>query len=161
MFAYEGCRTPARATTNTMPTAAPTHGRSLRAAQCRFHLPELRSAECGGPRRPGCAPTVRGQHHPGYRISPIAKNYLQYYALPTQPGNANGQANFLSTPTASETRSTTRLAGLDVNLSDKHSSFRRPGPTSALAMEETRRPGCQRQSHGDGCTEAAQLGVSR
>jgi len=33
---------------------------------------------------------------PANLISPIAKNYLQYYVLPNQAGQANGQANYLS-----------------------------------------------------------------
>ncbi|HEX5084962.1 MAG TPA: carboxypeptidase-like regulatory domain-containing protein, partial [Blastocatellia bacterium] len=33
---------------------------------------------------------------PANRISPIAKNYLSYYPLPNQPGNAQGQNNYIS-----------------------------------------------------------------
>ena len=33
---------------------------------------------------------------PANRISPIAQNYLKYYPVPNQPGQPNGQANFLS-----------------------------------------------------------------
>ena len=40
---------------------------------------------------------------PANRIDPIARNYLNYFPLPNQPGNANGQNNYLSPMTRADT----------------------------------------------------------
>lgn len=40
---------------------------------------------------------------PADRINQIARNYLNYFPLPNQPGNANGQNNYLSPMTRADT----------------------------------------------------------
>ena len=40
---------------------------------------------------------------PADRINPIARNYLDYYPLPNQPGSADGTGNYLSPTTRSDT----------------------------------------------------------
>src|SRR5258708_24088552 len=60
---------------------------------------------------------------PGNLISPIAKNYLQYYPLPNQAGQPNGQGNFLSNTDGERNTFYNTFGRMDVNLSDRHRFF--------------------------------------
>jgi len=59
---------------------------------------------------------------PPSRISAIAKNYLQFYPLPNQPGNPDGSSNYLANTVRRDTYNG-ELGRLDFNLSDKHKLF--------------------------------------
>jgi hypothetical protein len=59
---------------------------------------------------------------PANRLSSIAKNYLQFYPLPNQPGKADGQDNFLANSVRSDTYNS-ELGRMDFNLSDNHKFF--------------------------------------
>ncbi|MBS1827612.1 MAG: TonB-dependent receptor [Acidobacteria bacterium] len=60
---------------------------------------------------------------PANRLSPIAKNYLQFYPDPNQPGRANGQDNYLSNTNGEINSFYNYLGRLDFNLSEKHKFF--------------------------------------
>ena len=59
---------------------------------------------------------------PASRIDAIAKNYLHFWPLPNQPGNADGGNNYLANSVRSDTYNG-ELGRLDFNLSDKHKLF--------------------------------------
>lgn len=124
MFAYEGVKDALPApTTNTMPTAAERNGdfSALLGVGNAYQLFDpLTGVVQGGrvARQP-----FAGNVIPANRISPIAKNYLQYYPLPNQPGQPNGQANFLSNTDGERNRFNNTIGRLDVNLSDRHKFF--------------------------------------
>jgi len=124
MFAYEGVRDALPApTTNTMPTNAQRSGdlSALLAVGAVYQIydPLTGVAEGGRVRRTPFA----GNIIPANRISPIARNYLQYYSQPNQPGQPNGQANFLSNTDGERNRFYNTIGRLDVNLSDRHKFF--------------------------------------
>ncbi len=124
LFAYEGVRDALPApTTNTMPTAAERAGdfSALLSVGSIYQIYDpLTGVAQGGrvARQPFANNLI-----PASRISPIAKNYLQYYAQPNQPGQPNGQANFLSNTDGERNRFYNTLGRLDVNLSDRHKFF--------------------------------------
>ena len=124
LFAYEGVRDALPApTTNTMPTSAERNGdfsALLNVGSIYQIYDPLTGVVQGGriARQPFPNNTI-----PADRISPIAKNYLQYYAQPNQPGQANGQANFLSNTDGERNRFYNTLGRMDVNLSDRHKFF--------------------------------------
>jgi hypothetical protein len=124
MFAYEGVRDALPApTTNTMPTEAQRNG-NLSAllnvgAIYQIYDPLTGVAQGGRVARQPFADNII----PANRISPIARNYLQYYSQPNQPGQANGQANFLSNTDGERNRFYNTIGRLDVNLSDRHKFF--------------------------------------
>src|SRR5438270_3056676 len=124
MFAYEGVRDALPApTTNTMPTEAERGGdfsALLKVGSVYQIYDPLSGVVQGGrvAREPFANNII-----PASRISPIAKNYLQYYPLPNQPGQANGQANFLSNTDGERNRFYNTIGRLDVNLSDRHKFF--------------------------------------
>ena len=124
LFAYEGVRDALPApTTNTMPTAAERNGdfsALLNVGSVYQIYDPLTGVVQGGrvARQPFANNII-----PADRISPIAKNYLQYYAQPNQPGQANGQANFLSNTDGERNRFYNTIGRLDVNLSDRHKFF--------------------------------------
>ena len=124
MFAYEGVKDalPAPAT-NTMPTDAERSGdfsALLRVgAAYQLYDPLTGVAQGGRVARQPFANNIV----PANRISPIAKNYLQYYVQPNQPGQANGQANFLSNTDGERNRFYKTIGRMDVNLSDRHKFF--------------------------------------
>ena len=124
MFAYEGVRDALPApTTNTMPTEAERTGdlsALLKVGTVYQIYDPLTGVAAGGrvTRQPFANNII-----PATRISSIAKNYLQYYALPNQPGQANGQANFLSNSDGERNRFFNTIGRLDVNLSDRHKFF--------------------------------------
>lgn len=124
LFAYEGVKDALPApTTNTMPTAAQRDGNFSAllnvGAVYQIYDPLTGVAQGGRIARQPFA----GNIIPANRISPIAKNYLQYYAQPNQPGQANGQANFLSNTDGERNTFNNSIGRLDVNLSDRHKFF--------------------------------------
>jgi Carboxypeptidase regulatory-like domain len=124
MFGYEGVRDALPApTTNTMPTDA-ERGGDLSAllsvgSVYQIYDPLTGVAANGRVSRQPFANNII----PSTRISAIAKNYLQYYAKPNQPGQANGQANFLSNSDGERNRFYNTIGRLDVTLSDRHKFF--------------------------------------
>ena len=124
LFAYEGVKDALPApTTNTMPTAAERIGdfSALLAVGGAYQIfdPLTGVAQGGRVARQPFA----GNIIPPNRISGIAKNYLQYYAQPNQPGQANGQANFLSNTDGERNTFYNTIGRLDYNVSDKHKFF--------------------------------------
>ncbi len=125
MFAYEGVKDALPApSTNTMPTDAEKAGdfsALLRVgATYQLYDPLTGVAAAGGR---VSRQTFPGNIIPASRISPIAKNYLQYYVQPNQPGQPNGQANFLSNTDGERNRFNNTIGRLDVNVSDRHKFF--------------------------------------
>ncbi len=125
MFAYEGVKDALPApSTNTMPTDAERAGdfSALLRVNSVYQLydPLTGVAAAGGR---VSRQTFPGNIIPASRISPIAKNYLQYYVQPNQPGQPNGQANFLSNTDGERNRFNNTIGRLDVNLSDRHKFF--------------------------------------
>ena len=125
LFAYEGVKDalPAPSTT-TMPTDAERGGdfsALLRVGPIyQIYDPLTGVATANG--RIGRTPFPNNTI-PSNRISAIAKNYLQYYVQPNQPGQPNGQANFLSNTDGERNRFYNFIGRLDVNLSDRHKLF--------------------------------------
>jgi hypothetical protein len=124
MFAYEGVKDALPApSTNTMPTAEERNGdlsALLRVGGIYQIFDPLTGVAQNGrvARQP-----FAGNIIPSSRISPIAKNYLQYYVLPNQPGQANGQANFLSNTDGERNTFNNTIGRLDVNASDRQRFF--------------------------------------
>lgn len=124
LFSYEGVQDALPApSTSTMPTAAERNGdfSSLLNVGSIYQIYDpLTGVAQGGrvARQPFAGNTI-----PANRISAIAKNYLQYYVLPNQPGNANGQANFLSNTDGERNTFYNVIGRLDYNISDKHKLF--------------------------------------
>ncbi|MFN7925342.1 MAG: carboxypeptidase regulatory-like domain-containing protein [Bryobacteraceae bacterium] len=125
MFSYEGVKDalPAPSTT-TMPTAAEKNGDfsallPVVGADYRIFDPLTGVAQNGRVLRTA----FPGNIIPASRISQIAKNYLQYYVAPNQPGQPNGQANFLSNTDGERNRFNNTIGRLDVNLSERHKFF--------------------------------------
>ncbi len=124
LFAYEGVKDALPApSTNTMPTAAERNGdfSALLAVSGAYQIYDPLTGVAQGGR---VARSPFGNNIvPANRISQIAKNYLQYYALPNQAGQANGQANFLSNTDGERNRFYNTIGRLDFNVSDKHKFF--------------------------------------
>jgi hypothetical protein len=124
LFAYEEVRDALPApTTNTMPTAAERAGdlsALLNVGSIYQIYDPLTGVAQGGrvARQP-----FPGNIIPSNRISSIAKNYLQYYALPNQAGQPNGQGNYLSNTDGERNSFYNVIGRLDVSLSDKHRFF--------------------------------------
>jgi hypothetical protein len=59
---------------------------------------------------------------PSNRLSPIAKNYFQYYPLPNQPGGADGTNNYLAGAVRKDTYNS-ELGRLDFNLGSQNRLF--------------------------------------
>jgi len=59
---------------------------------------------------------------PASRISPIAKNYLQFWPLPNQPGGADGTNNYLA-PAARRDTYNSEIGRLDFNLGNQNKMF--------------------------------------
>src|SRR4030095_312803 len=119
MFAYEGVRDALPApTTNTMPTDA-ERGRDFSAllrVGSVYQIYDPRSGVVQGGRvaRQPFANNII----PANLISPIAKNYLKYYAQPNQPGQGTRQANFLSNTDGERKRFYKTIRQLDAESSD-------------------------------------------
>lgn len=60
---------------------------------------------------------------PTNRISPIARNYLNYYPQANQAGRADGQDNLLSGTSGERNDFFNYISRLDVNISDRHKVF--------------------------------------
>jgi hypothetical protein len=60
---------------------------------------------------------------PGSRISPIARNYLQFFPQPNQPGRADGQDNLLIGSSGERNAFHNVLGRLDLLVSDRHKFF--------------------------------------
>jgi hypothetical protein len=65
---------------------------------------------------------IPGNIIPANQISPIAKNYLQYYPLPNQPGGIDGTNNYLA-PAARKDTYNSEIGRLDFNLGSKNKMF--------------------------------------
>ena len=124
MFAYEGVKDALPApTTNTMPTAAERNGdfSALLNVGSVYQIYDPLTGVVQGSRV--ARTPFPGNIIPANRISNIAKNYLQYYVLPNQAGNANGQANYLSNTDGEKNTFYNVIGRLDVNVSDKDRLF--------------------------------------
>ena len=125
MFANEGVQDALPApSTGTMPTAAERNGdfSSLLNVGAIYTIYDPNTGVVAAGGRVARTP-FPGNVIPSNRISSIAKNYLQYYVLPNQPGNANGQANYLSNTNGERNTFYNVIGRLDVNLSDKNRFF--------------------------------------
>ncbi|MBL8210594.1 MAG: TonB-dependent receptor [Bryobacterales bacterium] len=123
-FAYEGIQDalPAPATA-TMPTTAQKGGdfSALLNVGTAYQIFDPATGVAEGAR-------VRRQPFPNNvipnsRLSPIAQNYLKYYADPNQPGRADGQDNFVSLTNGERNTFYNYLARVDLNLSDRNKLF--------------------------------------
>jgi hypothetical protein len=124
MFAYEGVKDALPApTTNTMPTPAERNGdfSALLNVGAIYQIYDPRTGVVQGGRV--ARQPFPNNVIPANLISPIAKSYLQYYAQPNQPGQPNGQANFLSNTDGERNTFYNTIGRLDVNLSEKHKFF--------------------------------------
>jgi hypothetical protein len=124
MFAYEGVRDALPApTTSTFPTAAERSGdfSALLGIASIYQIFDPLTGVVQGSRV--MRQPFAGNLIPATRFSPIAQNYLKYYPLPNQAGQANGQANFLSNTDGERNRFYNTIGRLDVNLTDKHKFF--------------------------------------
>src|SRR5439155_17862192 len=63
-----------------------------------------------------------GNQVPANKIGTIAKNYLNFYPLPNQPGNADGTSNYLTAQTRSDTYNS-EMGRLDFNLGSRNKMF--------------------------------------
>jgi len=120
-FGYEGIKDalPAPAT-STVPTSAERAGDFSAllplGAQYTIYDPGTGVREGNRVRRL----PFTGNIIPGNRISPIARNYLQYYPDPNQAGRADGLNNYLSTTNGERNDFYNFIGRLDVNFSDKN-----------------------------------------
>ncbi len=60
---------------------------------------------------------------PASRISPIARNYMQYYPAPNIEGRANGQDNLFIGQAGERNAFHNVLGRMDINISDRHKLF--------------------------------------
>ena len=129
MFAYEGVSDALPApSTNTMPTASERTGdfSALLAIDPKIDKSDYRIFDpLTGVAQAGRITRLAFPNNiiPPSRISSIAKNYLQYYVLPNQLGNPNGQANYLSNSDGERNSFYNVIGRLDVSLSDRHKFF--------------------------------------
>ena len=65
---------------------------------------------------------IPGNIIPSSRINAVAKNLMQFYPLPNQPGGADGTNNYLA-PAARTDTYNAELGRLDFNISDKDKLF--------------------------------------
>ncbi len=134
-FAYEELiqKTPSTAI-NTVPTAAQREGdfRALLAQGITIYDPA--TARVSGTR------VVRDPFLnnliPANRISPIARNYLRYYPLPNQPGDATGRDNFNSFFGANTNDFDSQSVRIDQTVSQKQRFFVRYGHNFRLQNRE-------------------------
>src|SRR5207253_8553561 len=64
-----------------------------------------------------------GNITPSSRISPIARNILNFIDLPSSPGNVNGTNNYFVGTPGELNRFDSELGRLDFNLSERHKLF--------------------------------------
>jgi hypothetical protein len=108
--------------TTTVPTAAERNGdfSALLALGSKYQIYDPATGVAQGSR-------IMRQQFPGNiipaaRLSPIAKNFLQFYPAPNQPGAADGQNNYLANSVRRDTYNG-ELGRIDFNISDKHKVF--------------------------------------
>lgn len=108
--------------TTTVPTAAERNGdfSALLALGSQYQIYDPRSGVPQGSRiaRTGFTNNII----PSDRLSPIAKNFLQFYPLPNQPGDKDGQNNYLANSVRRDTYNG-ELGRIDYTFSDKHKIF--------------------------------------
>ncbi len=124
LFAYEGVKDALPApTTNTVPTAAERNGdfSALLNLGSIYTIYDPLTGVVQGSRI--ARQPFPNNIIPASRVSPISKNYLQYLPLPDQPGNANGQANYLSNSDGERNTFYNVIGRLDLNLSERHKLF--------------------------------------
>jgi hypothetical protein len=95
-FAYEGFKDSSPGmTTTAVPTAAERNGdfSALLALGPSFQLYDPATATLSGTRI--ARQTFGGNLVPASRINSLAKNYLQYFPQPNQPGKADGENNYV------------------------------------------------------------------
>ena len=122
-YGFEGIRNSSpEPITDTVPTEAQRRGdfSSLLGLGSQFQIYDPLTGVREGAR-------VRRQPMPGNiipanRLNAIARNYLQFWPTPNQPGQATGQDNFLANTVRSDTFES-HLGRLDVNVSEKHKFF--------------------------------------
>jgi hypothetical protein len=127
MYSYEGIHeTRPRGTTLTVPTEPQRHGDSSAllklGSQYQIYDPATRRTAAGGLFQSDPLP---GNVLPASRISPVAKNILSYYPLPTAAGTADFRNNLPLPNEPEPIKYFTHTARLDHNLSDRHRIFGR------------------------------------
>jgi hypothetical protein len=65
---------------------------------------------------------LAGNIIPASRINPIAKNYLQFYPLPNQPGGPDGTSNYLA-PVSRRDTYNSEIGRLDFNIGSRNRMF--------------------------------------
>ncbi|HEX6626019.1 MAG TPA: carboxypeptidase-like regulatory domain-containing protein, partial [Pyrinomonadaceae bacterium] len=135
-FAFEGLKdTFPEPTQFTVPTLAQRGGDFSALLSQGIQIYDPLTAGCGAPLVPPpagqttCASGVRvvraafpGNIIPATRISQIARNYLQFYPLPNQQGDALGRNNFISgQPRTDDFHS--ESVRIDHTYTDKHKAF--------------------------------------
>jgi hypothetical protein len=108
--------------TTTVPTAAERNGdlSALLKAGSNYQIYDPLTGVLQGSRI--MRQPLAGNIIPASRINAIAKNYLPFYPLPNQPGNADGNNNYLANSVRSDTYNG-ELGRLDFNVSDRHKLF--------------------------------------
>ncbi|MBI3697818.1 MAG: TonB-dependent receptor [Acidobacteria bacterium] len=122
-FGYEGIKDSfPEPLTSTVPTAAERNGdfSQLLTVGTNYQLYDPLTGVVEGTRIR--RQTFANNILPASRLSPIAKNYFQFYPLPNQPGGADGQDNFLANSVRFDNFNN-ELGRLDFNLSDRHKFF--------------------------------------
>ncbi len=124
---YEGIReTRPRGTTLTVPTAEQREGNFSRllalGSNYQIYDPYSRRAIAGGRYQNDPLP---GNIIPGSLISPMARNILSYYPLPTASGTVDGKNNLPLPNEAEKATYYTHMGRMDHNLSDRHRVFGR------------------------------------
>ena len=108
--------------TTAVPTAAERNGdfSALLALGSKYQIYDPATATVQGSRI-GRLPFANNII-PGSRLSSIAKNYLQFWPAPNQPGDIDGQNNYLANSVRRDTYNG-ELGRIDFNASDKHKMF--------------------------------------
>jgi hypothetical protein len=127
MYGYEGIHANRpRGQTLTVPTAKEREGdfSGLLAVGSRYQIydPGTRRAVAGGRFQ---SDPFAGNVVPPARISPIARNLLKFYALPTAQGTADGQNNLPMPDEPEKATYYTYTIRLDHNVSSRHRIFSR------------------------------------
>lgn len=123
-FVYEGIKDSIPLpTTGTVPTPAQRNGdfSALLAQNSSFAIydPATGVAEGARVRRT----VFPGNLIPASRISPVARNYMNFFPLPNQPGRADGGDNFLSNTDGEVNDFSSMMGRVDFNVSAKHKFF--------------------------------------
>jgi hypothetical protein len=123
MFAYEGYRdsTPA-SSTSAVPTAAERTGdfSALLPNGTSYQIYDPSSAVLSAGKITRTA--FPNNVIPSSELSSIAKNYMQYYPMPNQPGKSDGENNYIVNDPSTD-KYESYMGRLDLNLSDKNKLF--------------------------------------